>query len=168
MAGQGFSRRVVLAVAIGGTLAVWFSLSSRHIQPGRMAVLALTNYQSIPDCDPEAVGRLAEPLALECWFYSDAGAWRMRAYVSAHRMLIVRGDVTSRDVVAVMARAIVASDGGHYSEILVYSTLLTPGRSHPEAPATEIVIRTRWTPRDGSSTLEYSQPVASRSDVVGR
>lgn len=167
MAGQGFPRRIVLVVAIGGTLLVWASLSSRHIPPGRLAVLALTNYQGIPDCNPDAIARLAEPLALECWFYSDQGAWRMRAYVAAPRVLMVHGDVTSRDVTPKMAQAVVSSDGPRFMEILVYARLLTPQRSAAAPTEMETVIRTRWTPRDGYSTLEYAQPTAVRSDVVG-
>lgn len=166
MSGQGFPRRMAFAVALGGTVVVWAGLSSRPIAPARKAVLALSGYHGIPDCPAEALQRLHEPLALECWFYTEDGAWRMRAFVSAHRMLVVRGDATSPAVSTDMARAIVASEAPRYGEILVYATLLGSVASPHSSSDPESVVRTRWTPRAGYSTLEYVQPPVVPGEVV--
>lgn len=125
---------VVLAA---GTSVVW-----RDVRAGRQA-------DGIPDCPAGAANRLRSHDALQCWFGTLAGRWRIVEQYSAHGALIVHVQATAADDAREIAEQFVAHEGAVLPEILVYVNAVPPG----QPPLTR---RVRWTRSTGFDVLEFA------------
>lgn len=103
----------------------------------------------IPPCVAGANTQLLEAPALECWFASTHGRWRLMTHASHLEALVV--DVAADDLrdADEIARRFVSGERHRYSELIVYA------HREPVTHASR-VRRVRWTEASGYDAMEFS------------
>jgi hypothetical protein len=133
----GFTAAVVVILAVSGIL------STRRAEDPTRGDLG------IPACPASALNALLSPSALQCWFDTSNGRWRILGHESVHGALVVHVEAAQLRDAEAIARRFVDGEGRHSSEILVYVNAESPG--HPE-----VIRRVRWAPGRGYDVLEFA------------
>ena len=102
----------------------------------------------IPPCVAGANTQLLEAPALECWFASTHGRWRLMTHASHLEALVV--DVATDDLrdADEIARRFVSGERHRYGELIVYA------HREPVTRASR-VRRVRWTATSGYDAMEF-------------
>lgn len=158
-----FAPTLGLAAALLAAAGLTFVLARDAPSPARRAVLALPGHRAYPDCQP-AAERLDHQV-LACWEYGRMGAWRIDAFDSAHRALVVHAGVTGGPVIDEAADWLIRLANGRYDEVLLYATVLEPPAPSFLRTTNVTVTRVRWTADGGFERLTFDVP---RGEERGR
>jgi hypothetical protein len=141
---RGGGRSAAPSAACILTLAAAFAGSSCALRRPPQA------NRGIPVCASAASADLLSVDALQCWFESPHGRWRVLSHESHYDVLVVQvaaSDVRDADLIA---SRFVDNQRRFWSEILLYV--------RPDAARGRATIqRIRWTPDGGFERLELSQ-----------
>jgi hypothetical protein len=137
--------RTVLPVAIILTIASSFNCATARRQVSRYGV---TN------CPAGAADAPLSVDALQCWFIARHGQWRTLSHESHFDVLVVQVEAFDLRDADEIAGRFVASGRTTFSEILIYVQL--DSRAIPAR-----IRRVRWTPENGSETIDFTAPPAN-------
>ena len=139
---------------VAGLIALTIGVARVDAPSGLRAAHSFRGHLGLPDCPASAERDLRAPEALQCWFYTARGAWRMTSRVSAHHALVVAVDVSAPDDAREVAHLVIERSRADYGEVLVYVAPLAP------TGAVE-VRRVQWSRASGFSELTYCRPAAA-------
>jgi len=139
---------------LAGLIALTIGVARVDAPSGLRATRSFRGHLGLPDCPASAEGDLRAPDALQCWFYSARGAWRLTSRVSAHHALVVTVEVSAPDDARDVARLVIERSRAGYGEVLVYVAPL-------EETGSVDVRRVQWSRLTGFSELTYRRPAAA-------
>lgn len=139
---------------LAGLIALTIGVARVDAPSGLRAAHSFRGHLGLPDCPASAERDLRAPEALQCWFYTARGAWRMTSRVSAHHALVVTVEVSAPDDARAVAHLVIERSRADYGEVLVYVA--------PLAPTGPVDIRrVQWSRASGFSELTYRRPAAT-------